>query len=69
MAAARQCDRCKDYYIPEAVAMSKSKFRANSIDIQHLSYALNKVMDYQRLDLCPKCLRSLNTWLMNVEKG
>lgn len=68
MAAARQCDRCKDYYIPEAVAMSKLKFRVNSIDIQHLSYALNKVTDYERFDLCTKCLRSLNSWLVNVEK-
>ena len=68
MAAARQCDRCKDYYIPETVVMSKLKFKANSIDIQHLDYAFNKVTDYVRFDLCPKCLRSLNTWLMNVEK-
>ena len=68
MAMARKCDRCGDYYTPDALFMKNAGGRVNAIRLMDLKYA-DGMLDQQRklYDLCPSCLYSLKQWLYGKE--
>ena len=60
MSLARKCDRCGDYYTPEAKIIKEAGGRVNAI----------RLMDLQQrklYDLCPRCLYELEIWLYERE--
>ena len=64
MAMARKCDRCGDYYTPDALLMKNAGGRVNAIRLMDLKYA-DGMLDQQRkqFDLCLRCVRGLELWL------
>lgn len=64
MAMARKCDRCGDYYTPQARHNPSMGGTVNAIRLMDLKYA-DGVIDQQRkqFDLCPRCVRELELWL------
>ena len=68
MAMARKCDRCGDYYMPDALLMKNAGGRVNAIRLMDLKYE-DGMLDQQRklYDLCPSCLYSLKQWLYGKE--
>lgn len=56
MGKAKQCDRCKKLYVPEA---AKEHFK-----LQRLDGRSNRYTRYTHaIDLCPECNKSLKEWL------
>ena len=65
MGNAKQCDRCKQYYVKEDLfkdfSLTDERWRY-MIEFDAHPYPAHKI------DLCPDCIKSLYSWLKQEER-
>ena len=73
MANAKQCDRCKVFYIPNSLSESKRKqdpLHLPIFSVNRLVRSLNnEIGGYSEYDLCAKCQEELDALLNNFFKN
>ena len=65
MAAARKCDRCGNFFMPD---ITNSGHRNNFIRLNtYCTTGSTTGSDIHTLDLCNECFESLEKWISNGE--